>query len=516
MKKVLNDHKRVKKKLIPPLIDAMGRKHRPYSWVKELIPELVWLCLLHENLGLRRGVECASQIAELTKDIASSENIPFLCKISSFLKLSDEEKEHLVLALDKSGHLSDIRTSLKPLFEIFPSSPLAFFDPECTETENIPNIFSHILPKLYDRYSKEATFVNATAVSMGVVQGKLIMAMEEASPLSEIDEVEHYPDTEKSKMVASSLRAMVGTFLMIPSEDEVPYLEWTEKFWRKLSNSGACFLNNSTAFYDEENYPDDDLGRMVFKFCDAAKKELHERIDKWGFDLNEIETYEVIGGLLARQTTLAVDLAIAPMVWNPSSSPLFHRAMADIYITLCWIFEDPKTRAMSFIENGIGDIKLEVEHRKKHIKETGEKDPQELKLIEIYEDWISSQRHKDMVEVNLANWSGITTRKMAEESGCLDFYNYVYQPFSAAVHPSWSHIHMQNLQHCSHPAHRNHNVPVVRDFGMEPHFLYLGAKYLQKAFSKFDEKTGIKVESVSAFDQLYDDLYGKGDDQDNA
>ena len=65
--KVLSDHKQKKKKLVPPLLHAMGEKHKPYSWVKDLIPELIWLCLLHETLGLKRGVECAVNITELSK-----------------------------------------------------------------------------------------------------------------------------------------------------------------------------------------------------------------------------------------------------------------------------------------------------------------------------------------------------------------------------------------------------------------------------------------------------------------
>jgi len=29
---------------------------------------------------------------------------------------------------------------------------------------------------------------------------------------------------------------------------------------------------------------------------------------------------------------------------------------------------------------------------------------------------------------------------MAEEAGCIDFYNYVYSPFSGCVHSMWQHI----------------------------------------------------------------------------
>lgn len=506
--RVLGDHKQRKKKLVPPLIDAMGEKHNPYSWVRDLMPELIWLCLLHEILGLKRGVECVVRIAEISKEIFNEECIPLLSNISSYLELNDEYKEKLVTCLDQSGHLSDLKIGLKPLLSVFPSCPLSFLYPDCEKTEEVPEILSNMLPKLYERHSKEATFVNASAVCMGFVQGKLVIAMKN-SPLSQINEVINYPDTEESKLVASSLRAMMGAMLNVPSEDIHPKNEWKEEFWRKLSNSGSCFLENSTNLYGEEDIPDDPMGAMVFRFCDAAKKELDERLDKWGFDLNEIEKYEVVGGLLARQTTLAIDLALCPMSWNPNSSPLFHRAMADIYITLSWIFKNPQERSKIFIEDGVGNIKLEVAHRKRCIEESGESDPQEQQMIELYEAWISSQRVEALVEVNLGNWSGITTRKMAEEAGCLDFYNYVYQPFSAAVHPSWSHIHFHNLQHCSHPAHRNHNVPLVKDYRIEPYFLYLGAKYLQKAFAKFDEETGIKIETTSAFDQLYDDLYGE-------
>ena len=51
-------------------------------------------------------------------------------------------------------------------------------------------------------------------------------------------------------------------------------------------------------------------------------------------------------------------------------------------------------------------------------------------------------------------------------------------------------------------------MPVSIDYQPSLHFLYLGAKYLQKAFAKFDEETGIKTSAISAFVQLYEDIYG--------
>jgi uncharacterized protein len=53
--------------------------------------------------------------------------------------------------------------------------------------------------------------------------------------------------------------------------------------------------------------------------------------------------------LLARQATLAIELASAPQLWNGHSAPLFLRAIKDVHITLSWILLDPTTRARHYL-----------------------------------------------------------------------------------------------------------------------------------------------------------------------
>jgi hypothetical protein len=48
---------------------------------------------------------------------------------------------------------------------------------------------------------------------------------------------------------------------------------------------------------------------------------------------------------------------------------------------------------------------------------------------------------------------------MAEEAGCIDFYNYVYTPFSACAHSMWHHIARYDLRECGNPLHRHHRRP---------------------------------------------------------
>jgi hypothetical protein len=107
--------------------------------------------------------------------------------------------------------------------------------------------------------------------------------------------------------------------------------------------------------------------------------------------------------------------------------------MADVYINFAWVLCDPGDRAKKFILYGLGQAKLELEHRRADLA-SREAKVGELERIQIQEDWINKQRATFLTDVNVGSWSGISTRTMADEAGCIDFYNYVYTPFSACTH----------------------------------------------------------------------------------
>jgi hypothetical protein len=243
----------------------------------------------------------------------------------------------------------------------------------------------------------------------------------------------------------------------------------------------------------------------VDAFVRRAKDEFAYRLKKWPTDLRHNDVHEVIGALLARQVTLAVQLASSIPNWNGHVAPLFLRAMADVYINIAWVLRDPDERAKKFILYGLGQAKLELEHRRADLA-TRDAKSGELEYIEIQENWINQQRAIFLTDVNVGNWSGISTRTMADEAGCIDFYNYVYTPFSSCTHSTWHHVAKYNLNPCNNPLHRYHSIPAIIDEPLDPHYLYLGARYLQKTFAKFDEVFGQFVGRKSALDVLNDGL----------
>jgi hypothetical protein len=222
---------------------------------------------------------------------------------------------------------------------------------------------------------------------------------------------------------------------------------------------------------------------------ERIRQELRVRCEAYTPDFREPEVFTVLTALLARQATLAIEFVSAPQLWNSHSAPLFLRAMADVHITLSWILLDPKTRVRQYIDHGLGQAKLELEHRKSRLASSDEESREALEqMIQSHETWINVQRWNFLVEVNVGAWSGKTTRQMAEEAEILDFYNYVYTPFSQCVHSTWYHVGRHNSAPSRSSLTRQLWVPGLPELSSDPWNLNLTAKYLDKSFNLFDEK----------------------------
>ena len=229
--------------------------------------------------------------------------------------------------------------------------------------------------------------------------------------------------------------------------------------------------------------------------------EIETRIGCWSLDLTQREVHEVVGGLLARQATLGIQLASSPGIWNGHVAPVILRTMADTLITVAWIVDEPVERARKFIHHGLGQEKLEIEHRSERLRKSGH-DPEQDPVVQHRKAWLDSQRFAFLTEINLGSWSGISTRKMAEQAGCMDLYRHAYTPFSAATHSSWQHVGRYNLVPCESPLHRHHRIPWVYPDPLDPDYLYRGAKYVEKTFRRFETAFGLDAPQHTALEFL--------------
>jgi hypothetical protein len=224
-------------------------------------------------------------------------------------------------------------------------------------------------------------------------------------------------------------------------------------------------------------------------YADVVEQGLEERWEQLlpKVELYKPEAYEVAIGLVARQATLTIHLALNPGTWTAHVAPLILRAMTDVHITLAWVLRAPHERARQYILHGLGQEKLNIAHLEAQIGDADELQEEVERILEFKRAWLASQRHDFLTEVNVGSWSGLNVREMASQCDCDGLYRFAYTPFSSAVHSMWNHVSLYNLGNCTNPLHKFHRVPLIPVLPLDPDYVYRSAKYVSRSYEEVDK-----------------------------
>lgn len=216
---------------------------------------------------------------------------------------------------------------------------------------------------------------------------------------------------------------------------------------------------------------------------------------------DKLEAYSVIGALLSRQVTLALEMANAPSVLNAHSAPLFLRAMVDVHIMTSWILLDIEGRSKKYIAHGLSEEKLLVEHYKEAIKDSPDSSYNDSfqQIIEMKSNWIDSQIANWAIEVNLGEWA-VDKRKMSQETNCESMYKFAYRPLSSVAHSMWPHVSTCNSRNCKNPLHQFHLIPILRKAPANLGFLWWSCRYVDELYKAFVDKFEIEMKHPMPLD----------------
>ena len=143
--------------------------------------------------------------------------------------------------------------------------------------------------------------------------------------------------------------------------------------------------------------------------------------------------------------------------------------------------------AQKFILYGLGQEKLQIEHLKVALDTVPAEDREALEQrIEIQQAWLNSQHYSFLQQVDVGSWSGISTREMAKEAGCLDLYNHAYTGWSHAAHGTWNHIGRFDAWPSKEALHKHIWQPANLEHGQYIDVVIQGTKY-------FDDLCGLIV-----------------------
>lgn len=233
---ILANHKKNKSKLITPFNAAFSLHEM--SWVNTMIPELLWIALIQEKYGLERGVEI---VTSFTRDIRASEpsrNGVIWAAAGKYASICRGELRAIVQA-NGEAYTNELHTALLPLATWYPSCPLSALFPDDLPVAH-PEGLAHlkaVVANLFERSAQEAVFVQAIAIWIAFDSGRFKVAPHLA--LADFPQIEKYPNTERSKKIAGSIRATLNV-MFGDTELLASGTDWPITFWNRGIEIDPC------------------------------------------------------------------------------------------------------------------------------------------------------------------------------------------------------------------------------------------------------------------------------------
>jgi hypothetical protein len=333
-----------------------------------------------------------------------------------------------------------------------------------------------IVTDLFDRRSKMASIVQSAVFKAGLSLGTHHVPQD--YPFSDFKVLVEDFDSDVGRSTAAHVRmhlnAVYGHWETRMGDS------WARYFWNRGRDFARFDADNHRDLPVEKRtlHPAMQLGLDFEQYAWTVVDHIWERLP---VDIYESEVFEVIGALLARQCNLAVKLFKNIELWDYHAGPLILRPMTDCFITAAWILKDPLDRARKFISYGLGQEKLAIERLKLAVEQTQGNEREELQEgITARESWVNGQHYTFLQIVDVGSWSGISTRKMAEEADCSGLYDFAYTGWSHAAHGMWNHIGKYDVWPSLEPLHKHILQPANIEHGFHIDVIDNATKYFDE------------------------------------
>jgi len=481
----LEKHKRHRKTLLPPLAQLPVS---PVSWVKDLLPEVLWLDSVIASYDLRTSANILHATLDIVDTTVSADPSHVVTGlVSSFGLVPAEARSDLKKMLVTAGYF-DYAFSREFLSMIsnYPSCPMHWLveDVEISSHESNQGIeyAKEAVLRLFPSRATHASRCRMIPLARLAKHGKLVVT-EQASEIVELlADYSEEMDEERQKQAESVARAMFLSVQGMVSSQST----WPADFWRRNYSISPCDteyheIASSTStpfskrwFIDIVTASANSLSDRIMAMRMARHrreslatlaKALSDLMDafkaastKAALDTYELDRDDVLFGLVSRQFHLYYLIANDTRLWIPEYGLLFHRVMADTLIIGSWLAKRNDAELFRrFKTYSLGKQKLYKLHLEQLRLRSGF-DTEELE--EMLSERISEEIMEEFLPIELgAAFEGTTIREMAIEANLKEVYDLVYAPTSSEVHGEWSSLKEYSLGVCANPLHRLHRLP---------------------------------------------------------
>lgn len=199
------------------------------GYVKVILPELIWLALLNETLGLMRaaeiGVAAATPLLPENKECPG----PWIAAASVLGNLDEDQRQLLVDRLSLAGFVEEVDRALAPLVSLYPEFPGAFLCKKRLDQPEALAVMKSLVEKLFDLESTETVFMCALAF---YIADQVRKVSQPGETLMRFPEIQDYPHTKISVEIASLVRGQV-LFMIGTDVQEPGFMTWSSYFWNR-------------------------------------------------------------------------------------------------------------------------------------------------------------------------------------------------------------------------------------------------------------------------------------------
>lgn len=235
-KQNLKDYKREGKRFIPPLKQLP--QVREFSYVNDMLPDLVWMGLIHDRAGYHFGAKVLEVVVKVTKEVPPREKSFNYALQVAYAGLSDELKSKILRGWEQENLLNSIRDAIAPLILLYDGCPLAFVGPPenvLSESDLVSRI-SRTVAKHLDKTETPGMVLHGTMLLTRLMAGTIKFAQHIEIP--DLNSVIDNPGSDEARRAASFMRSSAGAeWAML----EVPN-DWAKHFWNRNAKLSKCEL----------------------------------------------------------------------------------------------------------------------------------------------------------------------------------------------------------------------------------------------------------------------------------
>lgn len=437
-KSSLERHKKVGKKLIPPLKQIPNLEFTKWT---DRLPEYLYASLLTANLSQD---EYLRRFRLMVEYFADSEE-EFRPEDLSLTSLGKCNEDYLFNALKTLFDTEELKSTLKPLL-LFKDIPAYSVWREVIGSEPDENdwvMLKIAIGKTLYHNSQESTDIRWFCVVYLMASGKMKVLRELKEPM---DRVWNYPYKGDLEEVKSIIRATEGPISILLENVG----EWVEIFWNTcLSETGA------EVFFEREKIKteiDNELVENLRAAWEKVYKSFYATFQTSSVDPKHDASF----GLVAYSLSIVTD-SLNRIIGTYLIGRIVLRSLVENYITLAYLVkkDDPELW-QRYRDHGSGQAKL-VSLK----AENYESAPSFISLEDI-NSICNEDMREELVDIDIGHWASSNLRQMSIDSGTKEIYDRYYDWTSGYLHGNWGAVRDSVFLTDFNPLHRLMRVLLPR------------------------------------------------------